>query len=151
MIDKRFVKMYYDLLSAGGFVGKDGELVNLTITEKAIYCLMSSRFEFFVNEKKGTYYDTQESIGAALNIDRRTVLQKLKVFMKHGIIVGVKKKRSNFMNWNYTAVREMKLWWKVDEKVVYRDPHPNSSEITDKSTDKPVNVPMIDDDSDLPF
>lgn len=107
----RFFKSYYDLMSASGFVGNNGELVKLTLTEKNIYCLMLSRYDYFVREKGGTYYDTQESIGCALDIDRRTVLQKLKVFMKHGVIVGEKKKVGNYLNWSYTAINPMKLWW----------------------------------------
>lgn len=107
----RFFKSYYDLMSASGFVGNNGELVKLTLTEKNIYCLMLSRYDYFVKEKGGAYYDTQESIGCALDIDRRTVLQKLKVFMKHGVIVGEKKKVGNYLNWSYTAINPMKLWW----------------------------------------
>lgn len=152
--DGRFIKVPYDLMGADGYVGKDNALIPLTITEKCLYCLMRSRFEYFVLEKKGAYYDTQENIGDSLKIDRRTVLQKVKLFMENGVIEGVKKKHSNFLNWNYTAVRDLRLWWKVDGKVVFKDPsqkdHPKEVESIVQKKHIPT-VPVFDDESDLPF
>ena len=31
--------------------------------------------------------------------------------MKHGVIVGEKKKVGNYLNWSYTAINPMRLWW----------------------------------------
>jgi len=171
-LNKRFVAFDYDILSANGYVlQKDvvddngvmiiaqGSPIKLTPADKMIYSLMYSRYNYFVQEKGSQYYDTQESIGQALCIERRTVLEKLKVFMQNGVVEGVKKKFSNYLSWNYTKINDLQLYWEVTKKVdgkevkevVYKNPQKSleSSPQPQKPVDKAQWVD--EDDLDLPF
>lgn len=145
--DSRFLAISYDLLNAVGFIDQEGNQVPLTLTDKIIYSHMKSRFDYFRVEKKSDYYDTQEAIADALNIDRTTVVRRLKRLIKHGAIIGFKKKNKNFQNWNYTSIPKIKLYRIVDGVVVPIKPTP----IKDSVKPEVHVLNSFDDDSDLPF
>lgn len=169
-LSKRFVAFDYDILSANGYVlqkdvvDKDGQVllakgshIKITPADKMIYSLMLSRYKYFVLEKKSQYYDTQEAIGQSLCIERRTVLEKLKVLMQNGVIEGVKKKFSNYMSWNYTKINELVLYWEVvkrvngkdEEQIVYKNPFDSME--SKPQAQKPVDKPYwLDEDDDDP-
>ena len=147
----RFVAVPYDLLKADGYVNKDGDFIPLSLIEKMIYSYVYSRWKYFVKEKKGDYYDTQESIADGLNIDRRSVMRKLKQFMEEGIVKGEKVKFSNYMNWKYTNISELKLWKEVDGKKEMIVPVKYEKK-TVKPPKQNIVIPMLGEDScDLPF
>lgn len=112
---------------------------------------MKSRHSFFVVEKKGEYYDTQDEIAKALHIDRKTVQRRVKILMDNGIVVGKKVKSRNYLNWQYRQVKNLKLWI-LDEKggpeVIVQEQVSRKSKVQPA---KPKLAPVYEDDSDLPF
>ena len=120
MTIKPYYAMDYDLSSASGFVSKEtGEYVKLVPNDKFVYAYVRARVKFFVDEKKGAYYDTQESIAEALNMDVKSARNCLNKFINHGIITAKKEKFRNFSNWRYSEVKEMLLWrGSVKEPVI---------------------------------
>lgn len=153
--DSRFLAISYDLLNAAGFIDSEGTQVELTLTDKIIYAHMKSRFDYFKIEKKSDYYDTQEAIAEALSIDRTTVVRRLKRLLKHGAVVGFKKKHKNFQNWNYTSIPKLTLYKTDGDKVVTYMEGKTINKIMPKSpTIKPQPTPVYNpyyDDEDTPF
>lgn len=153
-LNERFIALSYDLCRAAGYVSETtGEFVEMTWVDKALYSLMKSRHSFFVVEKKGDYYDTQEEIAKALYVDRKTVQRRVKILMDNGIVVGRKVKSRNYLNWQYHQVKNLKLWVPNEsgEKAIIT---PNVVEIKPKpkQPSKPNHqAPVFDDESDLPF
>lgn len=156
-LNERFIALSYDLCRAAGYVSEtNGELVEMTWVDKTLYSLMKSRHSFFVVEKKGDYYDTQEEIAKALYVDRKTVQRRVKILMDNGIVIGRKVKSRNYLNWQYHQVKNLTLWVPSEngEKEIIV---PNVVKIKPKG-DKPkqpskpnYQVPVFDDESDLPF
>ena len=111
MTIKPYYAMDYDLSSASGFVSKEtGEYIKLVPNDKFVYAYIRARIKFFVQEKKGEYYDTQEAIAEALNMDVKSARTCLNKFIAHGIITAEKKKFRNFSNWRYSEVKGLVLW-----------------------------------------
>ncbi|WP_153015318.1 DUF6945 domain-containing protein [Pseudomonas sp. HUK17] len=89
---EQFLKLPYDLLAANSFVSSaTGEIVEITMQQKVIYCWMKQRCEFFTREKK-EYYDTLDSVANELSIDRKTVMRAITFFTKHGVLFAEKRK-----------------------------------------------------------
>ena len=128
--------MDYDLSSASGFVSKEtGEYIKLVPNDKFVYAYIRARIKFFVQEKKGEYYDTQEAIAEALNMDVKSARTCLNKFIAHGIITAEKKKFRNFSNWRYSEVKDLVLWkGSIKEPVMLE-------QITVKSSAKPSYTP----------
>jgi len=121
--------MDYDLSSASGFVSKEtGEYIKLVPNDKFVYAYIRARIKFFVQEKKGEYYDTQEAIAEALNMDVKSARTCLNKFIAHGIITAEKKKFRNFSNWRYSEVKDLVLWkGSIKEPVMLEQITVNSS------------------------
>ena len=155
--DSRFLAISYDLLNAVGFIDSEGNQVELTLTDKLIYAHMKSRFDYFKIEKKSDYYDTQEAIADQLNIDRTTVVRRLKRLVASGAVVGFKKKHKNYHNWNYTSIPKLKLYKFIDGRVVVYSEGDTVNKIAKPKAQpskavQAVKQPMyFDDESDLPF
>lgn len=155
-LNERFIALNYDLCRAVGYVSETtGEFVEMTWVDKALYALMKSRHSFFVLEKKGDYYDTQEEIAKALYIDRKTAQRRIKIFMDNGVVIGKKVKSRNYLNWQYHQVKNLKLWIPNEqgEKEIMVSSVVKTKPKDDKpKSPKPVyQVPVFDDESDLPF
>lgn len=88
---EQFLKLPYDLLATTSFVSSTGEIVEITLQQKVIYCWMKQRCEFFTRENK-EYFDTLESVAAGLSIDRKTVMRAIDFFTKHGVLIAEKRK-----------------------------------------------------------
>ena len=136
MTIKPYYAMDYDLSSASGFVSKEtGEYIKLVPNDKFVYAYIRARIKFFVQEKKGEYYDTQEAIAEALNMDVKSARTCLNKFITHGIITAEKKKFRNFSNWRYSEVKDLVLWkGSIKEPVMLE-------QITVKSSAKPSYTP----------
>lgn len=97
-----YIIIEYDLLAAEAFVSKQtGKAVKLLPNDKLLYCYMRARIKYFVDQKKGEYFDTQESIADALSMNPSSAKASLAKFIENGILIGEKKKFKNFMNWRY--------------------------------------------------
>lgn len=88
---EQFLKLPYELLAATSFISSTGEIVEITLQQKVIYCWMKQRCEFFTRENK-EYFDTLESVAAGLSIDRKTVMRAIDFFTKHGVLIAEKRK-----------------------------------------------------------
>lgn len=89
---EQFLKLPYDLLAATSFVSSaTGEIVEITLQQKIIYCWMKQRCEFFTREQK-EYYDTLDSVANELSIDRKTVMRAITFFTTHGVLFAEKRK-----------------------------------------------------------
>ena len=136
MTIKPYYAMDYDLSRSSGFVSKKtGEYIKLVPNDKFVYAYIRARIKFFVQEKKGEYYDTQEAIAEALNMDVKSARTCLNKFIAHGIITAEKKKFRNFSNWRYSEVKDLVLWkGSIKEPVMLE-------QITVKSSAKPSYTP----------
>lgn len=88
---EQFLKLPYDLLAATSFVTSTGEIVEITLQQKVIYCWMKQRCEFFTREKK-EYFDNLDSVANELSINRKTVMDAIKLFIKHNVLFAEKRK-----------------------------------------------------------
>ena len=119
---EQFLMIPYKLLSAAGYVSKDGECVKMNLTEKIIYAHLRNRFEFFKGLGK-EYYDTQQAIAAVCNMDIKSVGNVLRKFIKDDLTAIYKKPYGNFIKNVYVNVPPLHLWYK----------------------DKPVSIDDVDD------
>lgn len=108
---EQFLMIPYKLLSAAGYVSKDGECVKMTLTEKIIYAHLRNRFDFFKGLGK-EYYDTQQSIAAVCNMDIKSVGNVLRKFIKDDLTTIYKKPYGNFIKNVYVSVPPLHLWYK---------------------------------------
>lgn len=89
---EQFLKLPYDLLAANSFVSSStGEIVEISLQQKIIYCWMKQRCEFFTREKK-EYYDALDSVADELTINRKTVMAAVALFIKHNVLFAEKRK-----------------------------------------------------------
>jgi hypothetical protein len=109
--ENQFLKIPYKLLGAVGYVNKDGECVKMTLTEKIIYAHLRNRFVFFRSLNK-EYYDTQQAIADACNMDIKSVGNILRKFIKSELTTVYKKRFNGFPKNVYTNVPELLLYQK---------------------------------------
>lgn len=110
MTIKPYIMVEYDLLKADGFVSrKTGEFVKLVPNDKLLYSYMKARLRFFVEEKKGEYFDTQQSIADALAMNLSSAKTSLSKFRENGILFAKKEKFKNYENWRYKNLEELTL------------------------------------------
>ena len=58
MTIKPYVMIEYELLEARGFVNQfTGEFVTLIANDKLLYVYIKARLKYFVDERKGEYFD----------------------------------------------------------------------------------------------
>lgn len=156
MTIKPYYTMDYDLSAASGFVSKEtGEYIKLVPNDKFVYAYVRARVKFFVDQKKGAYYDTQEAIAEALNMDVKSARNCLNKFIKHGVITAKKEKFRNFSNWRYSDVKEMLLWKGSLKEPVIMDQVSvklsTKSTITLESMQPQPHAQDSDDEFDIPF
>ena len=153
MTIKPYYAMDYDLSRASGFVSKKtGEYIKLVPNDKFVYAYIRARIKFFVHEKKGEYYDTQEAIADALNMDVKSARNCLNKFINHGVIYAKKEKFRNFSNWRYSEVQEMVLWKGSVKEPVIIDQIAVKTVVKSTITPESVLPHWVDDDNDnLPF
>jgi len=87
---EQFLKLPYDVLDATGFIAKGGEIVNITLQQKIVYCWMKQRCEFFAKEGR-EYFDNVDDIADSLKINRKTVLGAIQFFRDNGVLIADKK------------------------------------------------------------
>lgn len=108
-----FYKFPKDLMKAEGFIGNDGEVIQLTALYKFVYVYMLSRNEFFLKDS-GKHYETQKTIAAAVMSDYHMIGKVMKVLMNHGVVEGVKLRPNGVGQWRwfYNKVNDMNLVFK---------------------------------------
>ncbi|MER1947627.1 hypothetical protein [Stutzerimonas stutzeri] len=87
---EQFLKLPYDVLDATGFIAKGGEIVNITLQQKIVYCWMKQRCEFFAKDGR-EYFDNVDDIADSLKINRKTVLGAIQFFRDNGVLIADKK------------------------------------------------------------
>lgn len=87
---EQFLKLPYDVLDATGFIAKGGEIVNITLQQKIVYCWMKQRCEFFARDGR-EYFDNVDDIADSLKINRKTVLGAIQFFRDNGVLIADKK------------------------------------------------------------
>ncbi|WP_323149388.1 DUF6945 domain-containing protein [Pseudomonas oryzihabitans] len=123
---EQFLKLPYDLLAATSFVSSTtGEIVEITMQQKVIYCFMKQRCEFFTREQK-EYYDTLDSVANELSIDRKTVMRAITFFTTHGVLFAEKRKS--------TATRQKWFFKRFNNLVLVQ---------ADKATQKASVSPVV--------
>lgn len=159
MEQEQFVKYPLVLMKSTGYVSeKTGEFVKLSLAEKQIYIYMKNRFDFFVRENKGEYYDSQVDIADCCGVEVKTVQRTVKKFVEDGVFTIFKQKYGKDKNLDKIYYRNMKdlvLWKKVEDKQELLSGDKSSStqddshkvQVTKKDSVKVVN---ICDYSDLP-
>lgn len=125
MTVKPYIMVDYDLLKADGFFNKNHDAKSiathsttptLTPNDKIVYSYIRARLKFFVDEKKGEYYDTQESIAEALAMNISSSRKSLNKFIDCGILIASKEKFRNYSNYRYKSILELDLWEYGDAK-----------------------------------
>lgn len=119
---ERFLMVPYNLLSAAGYVNKDGECVKMNLTDKIVYAHIRNRFKFFKGLGK-EYYDTQKAIAEVCNMDIKATGNILRKFIKDDLTTIYKKPYGNFVKNVYVSVPPLHLWYK----------------------DKPITAEFVDD------
>lgn len=110
MTIKPYIMVEYDLLKADGFVSrKTGKYVKLVANDKLLYSYVKARLRFFVEEKKGEYFDTQQSIADALSMNLSSAKTSLAKFRENEILFAKKEKFKNYENWRYKSLEELTL------------------------------------------
>lgn len=155
---KPFIMVEYDLLKAKGFIShKTSKPEKLTPNDKLVYVYVRARIKYFVEEKKGEYYDTQEAIANALCMDIKSARKALDKLIESGILVACKKLHRNYYNYRYYKMSEITLWEYGDSKDDIKIIKPTYAEVKNTVKSKPVQkaAPQVqsylDDDLDLPF
>lgn len=87
---EQFLKLPYDVLDATGFIAKGGEIVNITLQQKIVYCWMKQRCEFFAKDGR-EYFDNVDDIADSLKINRKTVLGAIQFFRDNCVLIADKK------------------------------------------------------------
>lgn len=161
MTIKPFIMIEYELLEAKGFVDyrkdkPEERFVNLIANDKILYSYIKARVKYFVDEKGGEYFDTQEAIAEALNMDVKSARKSLSKFIEAGILVCEKKKFKNFLNWRYSKVNDLVLWKKdaKGEPVIFNGrtvKEPLQPKEKAVASNMQNTVPDWLDESDLPF
>lgn len=108
---EQFLMVPYNLLSAAGYISKDGECVKMNLTEKIIYAHIRNRFDFFKGLGK-EYYDTQQAIADVCNMDIKATGNVLRKFIKNDLTTIYKKPYGNFVKNVYVSVPALRLWYK---------------------------------------
>jgi hypothetical protein len=109
----QFLKLPYDFLEATGFVGKGGEIVDITLQQKIIYCWMKQRCEFFARDKR-EYFDNVDDIANSVRINRKTVMGAIQLFKDNGVLIANKKPLGGAREkWVFKSFSELRL---VDTK-----------------------------------
>lgn len=111
---ERFFPVGYDLMCCDGFVDKDGKEIALSLHDKIVYSYLKARIGYFVNERKGDYFDTQEKIAYSLSFAVNTVRKSIKKFFDAGVLQGYKAKWNNYENWRYVSIEDLKTYRKND-------------------------------------
>ena len=106
-----FIQVERKLLRAAGFISEDGELVPITPTDKWLYVYIRDRVNFFVNERKGNYFETHETISEATATARKTVVRFVDKFITAGVIVAKKEKKGRYYGYSYKVVHPLNLYF----------------------------------------
>ena len=143
MTDKPFYQTEKSLWKAKGYYSpKTGLPIDLTNAEKIVYMYMLDRVVFFVEELKTLHFESQETIGECLNLEKKAVGKILRAFLNEGVLEGVKRKpdKGGQLQWFYSGVcKDLKFYDSekkaLEQKTVTRKPY----------------IPPLGEDADCPF
>lgn len=153
MTIKPYIMVEYDLLKADGFVSrKTGKYVKLVANDKLLYSYVKARLRFFVEEKKGEYFDTQQSIADALSMNLSSAKTSLAKFRDNEVLFAKKEKFKNYENWRYRKLEELTLCHKKGEDGFELITPVFVEEKKTIGPSKPIYQPAwVDDEEGLPF
>lgn len=72
----------------------------LSLSTKIVYAYMLWRYTFFIRDKKGTYFESQDSIAEACSLSRKTVNESIQGLVKIGWLTSEK---STMQSCRYTV------------------------------------------------
>jgi len=101
---------------------KTGVTEYLSPADKQFYVRMRHRYQFFVNERGGTYYDDIDQLGASIGISSSTATRIVTKLKKVGLIDSNKPKRSN--QWTITALTPENFLFERDINAMERGAAP---------------------------
>lgn len=101
---------------------KTGVTEYLSPADKQYYVRMRHRYQFFVNERGGTYYDDIDQLGASIGISSSTATRIVAKLKKVGLIDSNKPKRSN--QWTITALTPENFLFERDINAMERGAAP---------------------------
>src|SRR5574344_187931 len=111
--ERVFYKTDKALWKAKGFFSpKTGEAVTISILDKAVYMYIENRITFFVDVKKGEYFETHDTIAENLGLEKKAVGKSTKKWRDAGVFHGKSKRSaSGNLQWTYSGVvRELNFW-----------------------------------------
>lgn len=119
--ERVFYKTDKALWKAKGFFSPStGEAVSISTLDKAVYMYIENRITFFVDVKKGEYFETHDTIAESLGLEKKAVGKSTKKWRDAGVLKG-KSKRSSCGNlqWTYSGVeRNLNFWNGAEDKPV---------------------------------
>ncbi|HBW8539283.1 TPA: ArsR family transcriptional regulator [Klebsiella pneumoniae] len=101
---------------------KTGVTEYLSPADKQFYVRMRHRYQFFVIERGGTYYDDIDQLGASIGISSSTATRIVAKLKKVGLIDSNKPKRSN--QWTITALTPENFLFERDINAMERGAAP---------------------------
>ncbi|EHX1848576.1 TPA: ArsR family transcriptional regulator [Escherichia coli] len=101
---------------------KTGVTEYLSPADKQYYVRMRHRYQFFVIERGGTYYDDIDQLGASIGISSSTATRIVAKLKKVGLIDSNKPKRSN--QWTITALTPENFLFERDINAMERGAAP---------------------------
>lgn len=106
-----FVQVPYALLAAKGYVNQEtGEAIKMSQGAKFVYIYLKARNQFFVVERGGEHFESQNTIAEAVGMDLRRVGDIILEFIKNGVVWAEKEACSNGRRWHYRRVNNLLLW-----------------------------------------
>lgn len=158
--ERVFYKTDKALWKAKGFFSpKTGEAVSISILDKAVYMHIENRITFFVDVKKGEYFETHDTIAESLGLEKKAVGKSMKKWRDAGVFHGKSKRSaSGNLQWTYSGVvRDLNFWNGDVEKPIPITPEmydPDKEAIDPKAQPvkpKYVYVPNPEDEEGSPF
>ncbi len=109
--EEQYVKLPYTLMAAKGYVNQDtGEAIKMSQGAKFVYLYLKARNQFFVVERGGEHFESQNTIAEAVGMDLRRVGDIILEFIKNGVVWAEKEACSNGRRWHYRRVNNLLLW-----------------------------------------
>lgn len=158
--ERVFYKTDKALWKAKGFFSpKTGEAVSISILDKTVYMHIENRITFFVDVKKGKYFETHDTIAESLGLEKKAVGKSTKKWRDAGVFHGKSKRAaSGNLQWAYSGVvRDLNFWNGEEDNPVpispemYDPDKEDSAPKTQPTSPRYVYVPNPEDEEGSPF
>ena len=158
--ERVFYKTDKALWKAKGFFSpRTGEAIPISTLDKAVYMYIENRITFFVDVKKGEYFETHDTIAESLGLEKKAVGKSTKKWRDAGVLKGISKRSScGNLQWTYSGVeRNLNFWNGAEDKPApivpeMYDPDKEAGlEPKHQSTHKYAYTPNPEDEEGSPF